>query len=82
MVDNISCLKCGSDKLMSNVRIVDHGYLDSKHDLSIEFDKNPDAFILKKPLKGTLLANVCGQCGHVDLSVGNPGELWELYQKK
>ena len=67
---------------MSNVRIVDHGSRDSKHDLSIEFDNNPDAFMFKKPLKGTLLANVCGQCGRVDLSVGNPEELWELYQKK
>ena len=82
MAVNASCSKCGSNKTMPNVRIVDHGLMDSKHDLSIEFDKNPDAFVLKRPLKGTLLANVCGQCGHVDLSVGNPEELWELYQKK
>ena len=82
MVDNTSCLKCGSNKLMSNVRIVDHGMMNSKQDLSIELDMNPDAFVLKKPLKGTLLARICGQCGHVDLSVGNPEELWEQYQKK
>ena len=82
MVGNICCLKCGSSKVMSNVKIVDHGDMDLKHDLAIEFDKNPDAFVFKKFLKGTLLAMICGQCGHVDLSVGNPEELWEQYLKK
>ncbi len=81
MVNNSNCSKCGSDKIMSKVKIVDHGYMDSKHDLSIEFHKNPSAWVLKGTQQGTLLANVCGQCGHVDLSVGNPEGLWELYQK-
>ena len=43
----MNCTKCGSDKIMSNVKIVDHGMDDSKHDLSIEFHKNPDAWVLK-----------------------------------
>lgn len=82
MAVTASCSKCGSDKIMSNVRIVDHGLMDSKHDLSIELHQNPDAFVLTRPLKGTLQSNVCGQCGHVDLSASNPEELWEVYQKK
>jgi uncharacterized OB-fold protein len=56
---------------MSDVRIVDHGYMDSKHDLSIEFHENPSAWVMKGTKQGTLLANICGQCGHVDLSVDN-----------
>jgi hypothetical protein len=77
----MNCSKCSSDKIMSDVRIVDHGDMDSERDLSIEFHKNPDAWVLKCTQKGTLLANVCGQCGYVELSVGNPEELWKLYIK-
>ena len=51
MADTLSCLKCGSSKLMTNVKIVDHGP-NSNHDLSIEFDKTPDAFFFKKFLDG------------------------------
>jgi len=77
----MNCSKCGSDKIMADVKIVDHGYMNSKHDLSIEFHKNPEAWVLKGTQKGTLLANVCGQCGYVEISVGNPEALWNLYNK-
>ena len=77
----MNCTKCGSDKIMSNVKIVDEGMAGDNHDTSIEFNKNPNAWILKGKQKGTLLANVCGQCGYVELSVVNPKELWDLYKK-
>ena len=77
----MNCTKCGSDKIMSDVRIVEQGMAGDKNDLSIEFHKKPDAKILKGTQKGTLIANVCGQCGYVELSVGNPKELWDLYKK-
>jgi hypothetical protein len=66
---------------MSDIKIIDHGYMDSKHDLSIEFYKNPNALVIKRTQKGTLFANVCGQCGYVELAVGNPEELWNLYNE-
>ena len=77
----MNCAKCGSDKIMSNVKIVDEGMAGDKHDTSIEFHENPDAWVFKRTQKGTLRANVCGQCGYVELSVGNPKELWDLYKK-
>ncbi len=77
----MNCTKCGSDKIMSNVKIVDEGMAGDKNDTSIEFKKNPDAWIFKGTQRGTLLANACGQCGYVELSVGNPKELWDLYKK-
>ena len=77
----MKCSKCGSDKIMSDVKIVDHGYMDSKHDLTIEFYTNPSARVFKGPQKGTLFANICGQCGYVELSVSNPEEMWNLYIK-
>jgi hypothetical protein len=75
-----NCAKCGSDKIMSDVKIVDHGHGNTKQDLSIEFYENPDALLFKGARRGTLLLSICGQCGHAELSVGNPEELWRLYQ--
>ena len=43
----MNCTKCGSDKIMSNVKIVDEGMAGDKNDTSIEFKKNPDAWIFR-----------------------------------
>ena len=77
----IKCSKCGSDEVIPEVKIVDHGYMDSKHDLAIELHGKPNALIFKDTRKGTLRATVCGRCGKVELSVENPQELWEIYKR-
>ena len=77
---NTKC-SCGSEEVMRNVKIVDHGYMDSKHNLAIELHGKPDAWIDKDTHKGVLSATVCGQCGKVELSVDNPRELWEIYKR-
>ena len=74
------CSGCGSAEVMPNLKIVDHGYVDSKHDLAIEFQGKPNALIFKDTRKGVLSASVCGQCGKVELSVDNAREMWEAYK--
>ncbi len=76
-----NCSGCGSEEVIPNVKIVDHGYMDSKHDLAIELHGKPDALIFKDTRKGVLRATVCGQCGKVDLSIDKPRELWEIYKR-
>ena len=66
---------------MPDVKIVDHGYMDSKHDLAIELQGNPDALLFKDNRKFVLSATVCGRCGKAELSVDNPGELWEIHRR-
>ena len=75
------CSVCGSTEVIPEVKIVDHGYMDSKHDLAIELHGKPRAFIFKDTRKGVLRAAVCGQCGHVDLSIDNSQELYRLYKQ-
>ena len=75
------CSSCGSRDLMQDVKIVDHGYMDSKHDLAIELHAKPGALIFKDTRKGILTATVCGQCGKVELAVENPHELWDAYRQ-
>ncbi len=77
----IKCSGCGSSKVIPNVKIVDHGYMDSIHDLAIELHGNPNARIFKDTRKGVLRATVCGECGKVELSVDNPQELWAIYKR-
>ena len=74
------CSVCGSTEIIPDLKIVDHGYMDSKHDLAIEFHGKPSALIFKDTKKGVLKATVCGRCGHVDLLIDDPRELWRIYQ--
>ncbi len=75
-----TCASCGSEKIIPNLTIVDHGWNDRKHDLRIEMHRDPTAFIFKETQRGILKASVCGDCGNVELSVDGHGKLWEAYQ--
>ena len=75
------CSVCGSPETIPDVKIVDHGYMDSKHDLAIELQGNPNALIFKDTRKGVLRATVCGKCGHVDLFINNASELLDIYRQ-
>lgn len=75
------CSVCGSTEVISDLRIVDHGFMDSQHDLAIELHGKPRARLFKDTKKFVLRAAVCGECGHVDLSVDNPQELWRTYKR-
>jgi hypothetical protein len=42
---------------------------------------DPEALIFKDRVYGRLKADICGDCGHVELRVENPGELYEHYRR-
>ncbi len=75
------CPKCGSDKIMPNVRIV---YRDfdriGSGDVSLEVYADPEALVFKGTLRDPLRAQVCGQCGLTELYANDPGALWETYK--
>jgi len=79
MKNSRKCIKCGSDKIIADIRVVDHGYYDTKHDLAVEIQKNPGAKIIKRYLKGPLHAWICGDCGYTELYADNAAELWEKH---
>lgn len=65
---------------MPNLRIPDYCELGGPNRNSeVEVQGNPDALLFKQAHRETLRATVCGECGNVDLSVENPGALWEVY---
>ena len=65
----MKCLQCGSDDIVKNVRIVDRGDHNTRHNLSLEVYAKPSAWIFKEAKQGILKANVCADCGFVMMSV-------------
>lgn len=73
-----SCPRCGSSKIIPGTRIVDQGqHSDGRLQVLVEGD--PDALIFKDRLYDRLTADICGDCGHVELTVERPNELYEHY---
>ena len=74
------CPRCGSTKMMFGVTVQDQGQ-GSNGDLRVVVCGDPSALIFKDRLYGELKANICGDCGHVELRVANPKELYRHYRK-
>ena len=77
----IKCGRCGSEKVMPNLRIRDRYEAGLGQDLEVEVEGNPDAMIFKKAHREALRVTVCGECGNVGFSVENPAALWETYSQ-
>lgn len=73
------CLRCGSDKIMPNLRIRDRYELHQGEDLEVVIARNPEAIVFKGLQREALRATVCGECGDVRLTVDNPNGLWQTY---
>ena len=73
------CPVCGSDKLVPDLTVAPHSF-SHFNDSAVFVEEKPDALVFKGAKKFTLLASVCGSCGHVMLSVANPEELWKTWQ--
>ena len=73
------CARCGSTKMIRDVTVLDHGDSDGK--LKAVVVGNPDALIFKHRLYGEIRADICGMCGHIELRVANPRQLYRHYQK-
>jgi hypothetical protein len=72
------CSKCGSVKLIPDARFRDQGeYSNGK--LQLVVDGQPDAALFKDSVFGDVVAEICGDCGHIELRAENPGDLYGHY---
>ena len=78
----IKCGRCGSEKIMSNLRIRDRYDAGMGQDLEVEVQANPNALVFKGAHREALRATVCGECGNVGLSIENPKGLWKIYTQR
>ena len=66
--------------MMFGVTVQDQGEGSHRY-LRVVICGDPSALIFKDRLYGELRANICGDCGHVELRVTNPRELYRHYRK-
>lgn len=74
-----TCLKCGSDRLIPDVGVIDQGQYSDGNLKAFLGHTKPDAWILKGPIFAPLRATICGACGFVELLVDNPELRYEQY---
>ncbi len=73
------CPRCGSAQMMLSVLVGDEGQVTGS--LRVMVFGDPHAVFFKDRLSGELKADICGQCGHVELRVLNPLELYRHYRQ-
>jgi hypothetical protein len=78
-----TCLRCGSNQMARGIPLRDH-YGDVGNfskDAAIKVHGEPQAWLFKDTVAGKLLADLCGDCGHVELRAENFRELYEKHVK-
>ena len=78
MVNTSACLRCNSENIVQRVRVkVGVPYGPDIGGISAVIYENPDAMVFKQSHESSLYARICGECGHAELFVENPKELYE-----
>ena len=72
------CRRCGSTNVIPDALLGDPGQL-SDGRLKVHVMGNPGALFFKNFMRSELRAAICGECGHVELSISNPNALYEHY---
>lgn len=75
----LACVRCDSTRMIPDQIVEDR----SDHgggELHTVVYAHPNAWIFKNALRGRLRADICGDCGHVELRVEDPGALYEHYR--
>lgn len=78
-----TCTRCGSEKIVPDVSLADRygdvGEFTGRTQVAVH--GAPDAWIFKDTVAAGLLADVCGNCGHVELHVENHAAPYDRYLK-
>ena len=73
----MKCIQCDSTDIVQNVRAVDRGKNSHKHNLVVETQRYPTAWVFKGAIEAPLRAAVCGSCGFV-MFYANPHDVQQL----
>lgn len=67
----VVCPRCGSAKMVLRAKVCTW----------VVIDGNPSALASRSQHEARLVSNICGDCGHVELRVKDPRELYRLYRQ-
>jgi hypothetical protein len=76
------CVRCRSEKIMPGVPLRDSfGDVGAMHrEAAVQVHANPEAWFFKDTAVAPLRADICGECGHVELRIDNYRELYVAWQ--
>ena len=80
--DALRCLRCGSDSLIPDVRMIDRGDGNARAVQDVGVMKNPTAMLFKDEVRTPITARVCADCGTVDLTAADPDALWQAHLER
>ena len=73
------CLKCGSDAIVPDVLFLEKTNEGSRKPVELAVQRKPQAWIRKGEVSQLTQAQVCGECGFVELYAPAPAALWDAY---
>ncbi|WP_420455263.1 hypothetical protein [Rubrivirga sp.] len=73
------CLKCGSDAMVPDVRVIDRGESDMRKTAELGLATKPGALLFKGEVRSETRALVCGDCGFVEVYAADPHRLWDAH---
>lgn len=78
-----TCPRCGSEKVVPGLPLIerygDVGAFTASTEVQVH--GAPQAWVFKDTTAAKLLADVCGECGHVELRTDDFRDLYETYRK-
>jgi len=76
----LACSRCGSYRMMTGVSIEDKGQFDST--LRVRVGNDPLVTFFGGAFRSPIAADICGECGHIELRVTNPRELYRRWKSE
>ena len=73
------CLKCGSDSVIPDVRLIDRGDGNARQPTELGVETKPQAILFTGEVRVPTRAQVCGDCGFVEVYAADPAVLWDAY---
>lgn len=82
MAPPATCLRCGSDSIIPDVRPVDRDNNDTSKAQQLALARTPDALVFKGTEFVKMTARVCADCGFVELTADDPEALWQAHLER
>ena len=77
--DTPRCLRCGSDSVVPDVRALSLDSNGAHNPLEVGVQRHPEALVFKGEVRSKVRAQVCADCGFVELSAADPEALWQAH---
>lgn len=76
------CLRCGSDSVIPDVRVLSLDSNGAHNVLELGVRKNPAALLMKGEVRSKTRAQVCADCGFVETFAVDAEALWQAHLER